>query len=87
MVSISKGGPGSMSTWVPSASKAQPGAVPTGLSKMTQSAGNSACWRLFSGMVRCTFRAKYARMPSSTSSRSTSGLPKAAQTVCFVRSS
>ena len=50
MVSHSWGGPGSISTWTPSASKAQPGAVPTGLSNTVQPSGSSACWVLFSGM-------------------------------------
>ena len=47
----SKGGPGSMSTWTPFSSKAQPGAVPTGLSNTVQFTGSRACWTLFSGMV------------------------------------
>ena len=50
MVSHSWGGPGSISTWTPSAAKAQPGAVPTGLSNTVQPSGSSACWVLFSGM-------------------------------------
>ena len=44
----SLGGPGSITTYVPPASKAQPGAVPQALSKMWQSSGRYACWRLLS---------------------------------------
>ena len=43
MVSISWGGPGSISTWTPPAENAQPGAVPTGLSNTVQPSGSMAC--------------------------------------------
>ena len=37
-------------TWTPPLSKAQPGAVPTGLSNTVQPSGSSACWVLFAGI-------------------------------------
>ena len=73
-------------TWTPPSSKAQPGAVPTGLSNTVQPTGSMACWMLFSGMVRPVL-AKKERMVSRMSSWRTISRPKAAQMVCLVRSS
>ena len=62
----SLGGPGSMTTQVPSASKAQPGAVPQALSRIWQSSGRYACWRLLS-VISFPMRWKKQRMPSAHS--------------------
>ena len=52
--SHSFGGPGSMTTILPSASKPQPGAVPHSLWKMVQPSGTRACWKVFSVSLRPT---------------------------------
>ena len=40
----SLGGPGSMMTWTPSASKAQPGAEPQSFTRTVHPSGSMACW-------------------------------------------
>ena len=49
---ISRGGPGSMITSTPSASKQQPGAVPQSFLSAVEPAGSMTCWRLFGVISR-----------------------------------
>ena len=82
----SRGGPGSMSTWVPSAWKATPGAVPQSLSSTVHPSGTMACWKLFSvtGVPRWANR---SRIRWAEGSWYTSSFPKAWATATLVRSS